>query len=200
MPAPTDPARPGLRERKKAQTRTAIQACALRLFREQGYHATTVEQILDAASVSESTFYRYFPAKEDLVLQDDYDPLIIAAYHAQPPGTPPVRAARSAFAAVFGDLTGQQRAEQRQRIALILAVPELRAKMLDQFSQAMQLLAGAIAARAGRRPDDFTVRTIAGAIIGAMMAVLAEMADNPGADLAALIDQAIEHLETGLTL
>ena len=42
---------PGLRERKKAKTRATIQENALRLFREQGYDATTVEQIAEAAEV-----------------------------------------------------------------------------------------------------------------------------------------------------
>jgi transcriptional regulator GlxA family with amidase domain len=56
-------ARPGLRERKKTKTRAAIREHALRLFREQGYEATTVEQIAEAAEVSHSTFFRYFPTK-----------------------------------------------------------------------------------------------------------------------------------------
>src|SRR5580704_2257713 len=65
-------ARPdGLRERKKARTRASIREHALRLFREQGYHATTVEKIAEAAEISPSTFFRYFPTKEDLVLQDE---------------------------------------------------------------------------------------------------------------------------------
>jgi hypothetical protein len=48
----------GLRERKKAKTRAAIQEHALRLFRIQGYEATTIEQIADAAEVSPSTVFR----------------------------------------------------------------------------------------------------------------------------------------------
>ncbi|HYS31584.1 MAG TPA: TetR family transcriptional regulator [Streptosporangiaceae bacterium] len=198
MSANPDQARPSLRERKKAQTRAAIQTHALRLFREQGYDATTIEQIIEAANVSETTFFRYFPTKEDVVLQDDYDPLI--AYQAQPPDLPPVSAVRAAFAALFADMSAQQRAEQRERVALVLSVPRLRAAMLDQFAKAMQLLAGAMAERSGRRPDDFAVRTVAGAVVGAMMAVLAAMADDPDADLASLIDQAIAHLEAGLSL
>ena len=196
----TGTARPGLRERKKARTRATIQACALRLFREQGYDVTTIEQIIEAADVSETTFFRYFPTKEDVVLADDYDPRLIEAFRAQPAHLAPVPALRAAFATAFAGLTAQQRADQQERIALTLTVPRLRAAMLDQISQAMQLLARAMAERAGRRPDDFAVRTVAGAIVGAAVAVSAAIADDPDADLPALIDQAITHLEPGLTL
>jgi hypothetical protein len=72
--------------------------------------------------------------------------------------------------------------------------------MLNQFSQLMQFLADAMAERAGLRPDDFTVRTVAGAVVGATMAVLAAMNDDPKADLAELLDRALMHLETGLAL
>jgi AcrR family transcriptional regulator len=200
VPASTDQARPSLRERKKAQTRAAIQTHALRLFREQGYDSTTIEQIIEAADVSETTFFRYFPTKEDVVLQDDYNPLIVGAYQAQPPDLPPVSAVRAAFAALFAHMSAEQQAEQRERIALILSVPRLRAAMLEQFAGAMQLMADAMAERSGRRSDDFAVRTVAGAVVGAMMAVLAAMADDPDADLGSLIDQAIAHLEAGLSL
>lgn len=196
----TSPARSGMRERKKAQTRATIQACALRMFREQGYDATTIEQIIAAADVSETTFFRYFPTKEDLVLSDDYDPLLIEAFRAQPVQLAPVPALRAAFAAAFAGLTAQQRAEQKERITLTFTVPRLRAAMLDRLSQAMQLLARAMAERAGRRPDDFTVRTVAGAVVGAAMAAGAAVTDDPDADLPALIDRAIAHLEPGLSL
>jgi EmrB/QacA subfamily drug resistance transporter len=200
----TDPSttadRLGLRERKKARTRATIQACALRLFREHGYDATTIEQIIAAADVSETTFFRYFPTKEDVVLQDDYDPLLIAAFHAQPSQVAPVAAVRAAFAAAFGGMTAEQRAEMRERVMLIFTVPRLRAAMLDQISQAMQLLANAMADRAGRRPDDLAVRTVAGAIVGAAVAVSTVLGDDPDADLPALIDQAIAQLEPGLAL
>jgi AcrR family transcriptional regulator len=196
----TSAARPGLRERKKARTRATIQSCALRLFREQGYDATTIEQIIDAADVSETTFFRYFPSKEDVVLDNGYDPILIEAFQAQPPEMPPVQALRAAFAATFAGMTDRQQAEQNELITLVLTVPKLRASMLDQVSQAMQLIARAMAERAGRRADDFTIRTVAGAVVGAAMAVSAAVTDDPEADLPALIDRAIAHLEPGLAL
>src|SRR5713101_2607092 len=94
----------GLRERKKAKTRAAIQQYALRLFREQGYAATTVEQIAAAVEVSPSTFFRYFPTKEDVVLYDAFDPLLIAAFEAQPADLSPIQALRGAMRAVFAEL------------------------------------------------------------------------------------------------
>ena len=78
-------AQESLRERKKARTRASLREHALRLFREQGYQATTVEQIAAAAEVSPSTFFRYFPTKEDVVIQDDMDTRLFAAFERQPP-------------------------------------------------------------------------------------------------------------------
>ena len=200
MPVTAERSKPSLRERKKAQTRALIQTHALRLFREQGYRATTIEQIIAAAEVSESTLFRYFPTKEDLVLSDDYDPQIVQAVQAQPPDVAPLHAIRAALASVFSGFTDRERAEQQQRVALVLSVPELRAKMLDQFLQTTRVLAAAIADRASREPDDFAVRTVAGAVIGALMAGLDAVADDPGADLAGLVDRALAQLESGLTL
>jgi hypothetical protein len=77
-----------MRERKKARTRAAIREHALRLFREHGYGATTVEQIAEAAEVSPATFYRYFPTKEDVVLDNDASPLFEATVATRAAGEP----------------------------------------------------------------------------------------------------------------
>ena len=82
----------GLRERKKAKTRAAIREHALRLFRERGYSATTVEQIAAAAEVSPATFFRYFPTKEDVVLWDEYDALIWEMLDQRPGDESPLQA------------------------------------------------------------------------------------------------------------
>ncbi|HEX2195561.1 MAG TPA: TetR family transcriptional regulator [Actinomycetota bacterium] len=56
-----------LRDDKKAQTRSALRAAALRLFRRQGFDGTTVDEIAAEAGVSRTTFFRYYPTKEAVV-------------------------------------------------------------------------------------------------------------------------------------
>jgi AcrR family transcriptional regulator len=200
LPAPVELRGPGLRERKKERTRATIRAHALHLFVTQGYDETTVQQIIDEVEVSESTFFRYFPTKGDVVLTDEFDPIIVATFLRQPPELGPIQALRRAFNEAFGQLTPEDVAEQSGRMQLILSVPELRASMLDQFGQAMRLLAEVLAERTGRRADDMQVVTVAGAVVGVAMAVMFTMIDDPAANLAALLDEAMGNLEAGLTL
>jgi AcrR family transcriptional regulator len=67
VPAASSPPT-GLGERKKIRTRQTVRREAFRLIEENGYAATTVEQIAEAAEVSPSTFFRYFPTKESVLL------------------------------------------------------------------------------------------------------------------------------------
>jgi AcrR family transcriptional regulator len=159
----------GLRERKKAKTRAAIREHAMRLFDEQGYAATTVDQIAEAADVSQSTFFRYFPTKEDVVLSDDYDPMLVAALRAQPAGLPPVEAIRRSVRELFSRLTAEQWEREGRRQQLIQSVPELRMRVQQQLAESIVLLAEAVAERAGLPADDFSARVLAGAVIGAAL-------------------------------
>lgn len=59
--------RPPLRARKRARTREEIVTAAYRLFAEHGYATVTVDDIVDAAEVSRSTFFRYFGDKQEVV-------------------------------------------------------------------------------------------------------------------------------------
>jgi AcrR family transcriptional regulator len=191
----------GLRERKKARTKAAIQQHAMRLFRERGYPATTVEQIAAAAEVSPSTFFRYFPTKEDVALYDALDPVLLEAFRAQPAELGPVPALRGAMRAVLAELPAEELAMQQERDRLIRSVPELRARMLDEFAKNLQLFAELVAERVGRRPDDPAVRTVAGAVIGVGISAWYTAGDhaNPK-DYLAVMDASLAHLEAGLPL
>ena len=161
----------GLRERKKARTRAAIRGAAMRLFDAQGYAATTVDQIAEAAEVSQSTFFRYFPTKEDVVLTDEYDPAIVAAMRAQPAGMHPVDVFLAAVLEVYGNLGPAEVEAEMQRQRLFLEVPELRARMMHQTVTSIDMLAEVIAERAGRQSGDVQSKVLAGAIVGAVLAV-----------------------------
>ena len=95
----------GLRERKKQKTRESIQRTALRLFERQGYEETTIEQIAAAAEISESTFFNYFPTKEDVVLYDAYDPVAKLRDLMQQPS----------LEGVFAQLTEQEDPQEKVR-------------------------------------------------------------------------------------
>jgi AcrR family transcriptional regulator len=188
----------GLRERKKARTRTAIQAAALSLFERQGYHATTVDQIAALAEVSPATFFRYFPTKEDVVLHDRYDPLLIADFLARPPELSPITALRRTMRSVLGGLPADEFARERQRAMLIISVPELRARALDQLASSLEPFNDAVAERTGRAPDDSAVRALTGAVIGVSISAMLAAADDPDADYLELMDDGLAHLEAGL--
>jgi AcrR family transcriptional regulator len=190
----------GLRERKKARTRAAIREHALRLFREQGYHATTVEQIAEAAEVSPSTFFRYFPTKEDVVLQDDVDIMTSEAFEAQPASLSPIAAFRAAAAQMFAALAPEELARLRETTELTLTVPEVRARAMDELSRTIDQIAGSLARRTGRSPDDLAVRDTAGALIGVIMAATMPWAGQPSEDMPERVDAALAHLEAGLPL
>jgi AcrR family transcriptional regulator len=192
-----DRPRPGLRERKKAKTRAALQQHALRLFRERGYEATTVDEIADAAEVSSSTFFRYFPTKEDVVLYDALDPLLFEAFEAQPADLSPVGALRATMREVFGAAPADVLAQQDERAALILSVPELRMRMLDEFARSMLLFADVVAKRVGRQSDDLAVRALVGAVVGVGIAAWVNAGGAQAVDYLRQMDEGLAQLEAG---
>ncbi|OLT17685.1 TetR family transcriptional regulator [Actinomadura sp. CNU-125] len=188
----------GLRERKKARTRALIQATALRLFRERGYEATTVEQIAREAEVAHTTVFRYFPTKEDLVVSDDYDPVLFEALRGSPPDVPPLRALRDAMRATLDGLPPADAAAARDRAVLILDVPALRGAAFGNLLATMRTLGEVFAERTGRAPDDRAVRTLAGAVFGVFLDLMVRWTEDPSMNLPDAVDEALETLQSGL--
>jgi AcrR family transcriptional regulator len=191
---------PGLRERKKARTRAELQRHALRLFRDRGYAATTVDDIAAAAEVSRSTFFRYFPTKEDVVLFDDVDPLMEQAFAEQPAGTPLLTALRRAFATAFARLPPEERELEEVRMGLARTVPEVAAAMRERGGPSMPVITEGIAAEIGRDPDDLDVVLFIGVVNGARLAAQALVEQEPGRSYVTTLESLLARLEQGIPL
>jgi len=190
-----------LRERNRARTRAEIRKQALALFREQGYAQTTVEQIARAAEVSQSTFFRHFASKEELVLRDDYDAALITAFEAQPAEMSPLDALRVSMRQILGELSKEDQDQEFERHRLIMATPELRGPILEEMANTVELVAELFGKRVGRPASDFAVRNLAGAVLGVVQTAM--LADVDGDDPMSFLDRmerALEHLEAGLPL
>ncbi|GAA3599586.1 hypothetical protein GCM10022419_099300 [Nonomuraea rosea] len=130
------------RERKKAETRRAIVAAALRLFRERGFDAVTVAEVAEAADVSAKTVFNYFPAKEQLYFDDE--PLLTGVpsevVGGRPAGEPVVAALRALLPAVVADPAGLV-----VRARVYHGSPALRAFGRETFAEQERALAGVLA-------------------------------------------------------
>jgi AcrR family transcriptional regulator len=191
----------GRRERKKAQTRDAIIDAAIDLFERRGYDATTVEQIADAADVSERTFFRYFDSKLDVVLAakgtDASD--LEAQIAARPAGESPLEATRQVIRAQLLDQLGAGDLVVRQ-FRVVMGTPSLRPLAFEHFNEHRDELATVYAARLGVPADDLVPQVFASAVGGAIWTVINRWVDE-GAErerLLPLVDEAFGLLEQGL--
>src|SRR6185437_15256896 len=96
----------GRREAHKRATRAAIKEAAMRLVAEQGFEATTVRQIADAAEVTERTFYRYFDGKTGLVADEalDWMERLHREIRERPGEEPPLQAVARAMVALAAEI------------------------------------------------------------------------------------------------
>jgi AcrR family transcriptional regulator len=186
---------PDWRQRKKNATRERIRASALRLFRDQGYEATTVEQISADAGVSHMTFFRYFPAKEDVILSDGYDPLI-ATLIAQAPATWPLtRRIRTVLVEGLRLIYDSERDNLLAQNKLIVSTPALRDRLWAQQIDTQQLILQALAASQDHAYPSFEDRvTVAACLAAASTAILTWVENDGTPELPDLMEQAFDTL------
>lgn len=196
---PADRPSLGLRERKKIKTRQAIRAATYALIEEQGYDATTIEQIAERAEVSPSTVFRYFPTKEDIVLTDELDPILLEELRKRPADEPWMESLRFVMRlAVIGALREEPEA-LRLRSHLLVQVPAVRSRMLESMSVTGRMLAEAIADRTHLPRDSFEVRVFTMSLIGGLSEISLYWAENDFEDdLQDLLERALAVIENGL--
>ncbi|MFF4693622.1 TetR family transcriptional regulator [Streptomyces sp. NPDC001307] len=189
----------GLRERKKQKTRERIRREAYRLFAEHGYEATTVDQIADAAEISSSTFFRYFPTKEDVVIQDEYDPALADAIRSRPAGEPIVDAILSSLKGSLGAMLQQDREDLLLRTRITFNDPAIRARNMAEQERSERAMAEVIAERTGRNAADLEIKCAAAAIIAVFTTLVRHWVEGDGKEnLAALYERHLPLVSRGL--
>ncbi|MGE2833275.1 TetR/AcrR family transcriptional regulator [Mycobacterium sp. SMC-4] len=148
----------------------AIRREAFRLFAEQGYAETTIEQIAAAANVSPRTFYRYFGSKEAVLVTEDMVEPIVTAFAQAPEQLDYIDAYRHAVRQVYGGLTPEERDDVLAGERLMYEIPEARGVLYTGYVQLIDSIADVLQTRSDDAVDDFELRVMAGAIAGVLMA------------------------------
>jgi AcrR family transcriptional regulator len=196
---PTDRPPLGLRERKKIKTREAIRTATYALVGEQGYDATTIEQIADRAEVSPSTVFRYFPTKEDIILTDEYDPVLLEELRDRPADEPWPDTIRHVMREAVRTGVEEDLEVAKLRTQLMAQVPAVRSRMMESMSVIGRMVCTAVAERTGRDPESLEVRVYAMSLIGGLMEASLYWAENDHRDdFASLVDRTLEVLQHGL--
>jgi AcrR family transcriptional regulator len=194
----------GLRARKKAKTRQALTAAAIRLSIERGSpDRVTVEEISDAAEVSPRTFFNYFSSKEEAIL--GVDPEGRAALRSElelrPAEETPIEALRAALLATAESI--DENAELwAQRMQLVREHPALSPGYVASFADFERGLVEAMAARLGLDPDAdlYPAVVVAAALTVMRVTVKHWQTTGAGASLIETLDLAFDQLADGLAL
>jgi AcrR family transcriptional regulator len=192
----------GLRERKKARTREALQEAAMDLFGRHGFDGTTVEEIADACEVSPRTFFRYFPTKEDVLFADAdaRRERLLAVLADQPSRMPTFAALEAALRALALDYL-DDRAALVARSRILDGSPQLQAYKAESQRGWEAAVVDALERRTAEhgapvaREDLQLVTAVATAAL--RVSLDAWVADADGPDLDALLDRAFGRLASG---
>ncbi|MDQ1430113.1 MAG: hypothetical protein QOF40_715 [Actinomycetota bacterium] len=192
----------GLRERKKARTREALQEAAMDLFTRQGFDGTTVEEIADACEVSPRTFFRYFPTKEDVLFADAdaRRERLLAVLADQPADAPTFAALEAAMRALALDYR-DDRAALVARSKVVEGSPQLQAYKAEHQHGWEAVVVDALERRTSehREPVSREELQLLTAVATAAMRVSLDawVADPDGPDLDTLLDRAFARLAAG---
>jgi len=184
-----------LRERTRRAVHAEITASAMRLFAENGFDATTVDQIAREAGISRRSFFHYFGSKEDLVLGDTValGLAVRDALEARPADEPAWPAIRAAFQ-VLAEI-GPQQTDPLALARLYHDAPSLRARHLEKHLRWQELLAPDIQRRLGlpetSSPDPRARAFVAAALACLDAAIDAWYLSGGSADPVRLFDDAI---------
>ncbi|WP_258725443.1 TetR/AcrR family transcriptional regulator [Cellulomonas sp. NS3] len=177
---------------RSEETRERLRAVALALFVERGFDATTVNEVAAAAGVSHMTFFRHFATKEDAVLDDPYDELIVDAVLAQAPGLPVLERVRLGIDAAWSAVPEPVERETRDRVRLIAGHRGLMARAWENNRRTGDLVVEGLLMHGA---DPLEARVATAACLAAVMEGLLQWGGSAsGGALGPVIQQSLGYL------
>jgi AcrR family transcriptional regulator len=177
---------------KRARTRQRLVDRGLELIERQGYDATSVAQIAAAADVTEMTFFRHFATKEQLVLEDPYDPFLATGIGDQPLSLPPLARAARGIRSAWAALPEPEQPEIRRRVRIAARTPSLRGAMHRSTGNTE---AAIVERLVDDGADPLDARVAASAVLAALVTGLYAWADGEVDTLGAAIGRALDVVE-----
>nr|WP_269330436.1 TetR/AcrR family transcriptional regulator [Kineosporia babensis] len=185
-----------LRERTRRAVRKELSAVALDLFLEQGYEATTIEQIATAAGLSRRSFFRYFASKEALILgkleigNED----MVQALTERPPQEPIWTSLRRVFDDAVAYQSDSRQRERGLRLQEIIgASPMLAGAQATQFAALQSELVAVLRERSPQTPE-LEIRSLVSAAFACLQVALAVPAQDGGPALGEILDRSMAAL------
>ena len=183
---------PGLRERKKVATRSALHLAALRLATEHGVEHVTVEDIAAEADVSSRTFFNYFATKEEAFVADDLERgrRFVEVIADAPDDAPLWQLLHDAAVEVFVG-SGLPTREEALKQQLVRTSPSVLAQSLASMARLEEELVSELTRRTGDG-SGLRPRLLAGALVAALRAATEAWLAHGGESttFAALLDEA----------
>ena len=190
----------GLRRagRRPVTSRFEIEHIALEMFGEQGFEATTVDDVAHAAGIGRRTFFRYYASKND-VPWGAFDEQLLgmrATFAALPPDIPILQGIRSAVLE-FNRVDVLEQPWHRRRLQLILNTPALQAHSTLRYAEWRQVVADYVAQRLHEPATGLIPQSVGHACLGVCIAAYERWLADDGTELEVLLDEVFRSLERG---
>jgi TetR/AcrR family transcriptional regulator, regulator of mycofactocin system len=195
QPAPETAVRRG---RPPGTSRRTLELIAIRLFTEQGFDETPIEQIAAEAGVSRRTFFRYFDSKAS-VLWGEFDSeitIITEALAKVPDSVPMMDAIRQAVVAA-NHYRADDVAELRARMNLIGSVPALQSSATVHYDSWERAISEFVASRTGHPAWSLYPLTVGRSTLAACRAAYERWSARADGDLTVYLDAALSALAAG---
>jgi mycofactocin system transcriptional regulator len=186
------------RGRPPGTSRRELELIALRLFTDQGFDNTTIEEIAALAGVSKRTFFRYFGSKTSVLWSEfDTEVATIRAALADVPADVPMMEAIRRAVVLANHYRAEDVPELRMRMNLIGSVPALQSSAAIHYDAWERAISDFAATRIGQPADSLFPLAVGRATLAACRAAYDRWTARADADLTFYLDAAVSALASG---